>query len=73
MHTFYYNTFYFATVIDIGFEKERYNYTESINASACLTVRKFNNPPTLTSDINIRFLTMDGTAEGQFNTSLVLV
>ena len=51
-------------MVDIGFENEMYNFTESVNESACLTIRKFNNPSTLINNISILFMTMDDTAEG---------
>ena len=57
--------FYFTTVIDIGFENVSYSFDESINV-ACLTISKFSNPPILTDNIEIRFLTVDGTAEGKY-------
>ena len=58
--------FYFTTVIDIGFENISYSFDESVNVFACLTICKFSNPPILTDSIEIRFLTMDGTAEGKY-------
>ena len=52
-------------MVDIGFENEMYNFTESVHESACLTIHKFGNTPTLMDSIEIIFMTMDDTAKGQ--------
>ena len=52
-------------MVDIGFENEMYNFTESVHESACLTIRKFDNTSTLMDNIEILFMTMDNTAKGQ--------